>query len=144
MKNEKGVTLVTLVVIIVIMSILAATSITFGLHTIDSMQLQNFSYELEQIQGRVDTIYEKIKLGDESYKQIGENANFSTKAVSTLKNLGISDISNYQYLTPKDLEEDLNIENSDQSVVINFKTKDVISVDGFKYKDTTYYRLKDI
>ncbi len=143
MKNENGITLITLVVTLVIMIILAVIGTAYGTSTIDAMKFQNFSYQLEQIQGKVDTIHEKINLGDESYKQMGENATFSSKATSLLTKLGVSssEISDYRYFTSKDLEEDLGILNLDQEILINFKTKDVVSIDGFEYKGTMYHRL---
>ena len=109
------------------------------------MQYQAFNYQLEQIQGKVDVINKKIELGDESYKEMGEIATLSSSASETLRTLGIPDstISEYRYFTPSDLEKYLDISNVDQYVAINFKTRDVVSVEGFEYQDEMYYRLYD-
>ena len=142
MKNEKGITLVSIVITIIIMSILAVIGVNYGTSTIKGMQYQNFNYQLEQIQGRVDVIHEKINSGDNSYQTMGESATLSSNADSVLTSLGLQS-SDYRYFTPKDLEEFLDISNVDQEVAINFETKDVVSINGFEYKGKMHYRLND-
>lgn len=145
MKNEKGITLVSIVITIIIMSILAVIGVNYGTSTIKGMQYQNFNYQLEQIQGRVDVIHEKINSGDNSYQTMGESAALSSEATAILNKLGIasSEQSDYRYFTPKDLEDDLGIANINMEVVINFKTKDVISINGFLYEGKIHHRLND-
>lgn len=142
MKNENGITLISLVITIVIMSILAVLGVNYGTSTIKGMQYQNFNYQLEQIQGRVDVIHEKINSGDDSYQTMGESATLSSNANSVLTSLGLKS-SDYRYFTPKDLEEFLSISNVDQEVAINFETKDVVSIHGFNYNGKIHYRPND-
>lgn len=63
MRNEKGITLITLIVTILLMIILASVAIQSGGGSVKEVEFQNFSYELQQIQGRVDTIHEKMVTG---------------------------------------------------------------------------------
>ena len=142
MKNEKGITLMSLVITIVMMSILAVIGVNYGTSTIKAMQYQNFNYQLEQIQGRVDVIHEKINSGDNSYQTMGENAEMSSNANSVLTSLGLKS-SDYRYFTPQNLEKYLNISNVEQEVAINFKTKDVVSIKGFLYEGKIHHRLND-
>ena len=142
MKNEKGITLMSLVITIVMMSILAVIGVNYGTSTIKAMQYQNFNYQLEQIQGRVDVIHEKINSGDNSYQTMGESATLSSNANSVLTSLGLKS-SDYRYFTPQDLEKYLNISNVEQEVAINFQTKDVVSINGFLYEGKMHYRLND-
>ena len=142
MKNENGITLMSLVITIVIMSILAVVGVNYGTSTIKAMQYQNFNYQLEQIQGRVDVIHEKINSGDNSYQTMGESATVSSNANSVLTSLGLKS-SDYRYFTPQNLEKFLDISNVEQEVAINFKTKDVVSINGFLYEGKIHHRLND-
>lgn len=62
MKNEKGITLLVLIITVLLMIILASAGIKYGQNSISDVKLQKFSYELQQIQGRVDTVYEKMSM----------------------------------------------------------------------------------
>jgi len=160
MKAEKGITLISLVITVVLLIILAAVSINAGFDSIGTMKLQNFNYELQQVQGKVDTIYEKIKLGQTEYITLGSNITESTEAMQTLKTVKNIDYSNiaeedkenyyyeetnttYRYLTEAEVKEVLNISSDPGDMIINFITKEVISVEGFDYDDTTYYTLTE-
>ena len=62
LKNEKGITLITLVVTVIILIILVATTVQTGSLSISGVKLQNFSYEMQQVQGVVDKTYQKMFL----------------------------------------------------------------------------------
>lgn len=165
MTNDKGITLIALVITVVIMVILAAVTIDYGMDSYDIVKLQNFKYELEQIQGKVDIIYEKIKLASEeeqaNYITIGNNITQLQTAVNTLNEILEIDYSNmteeekeeyyyqdvyttYRYLSESDIQEKLDISSNPGDMIINFLTREVISVNGFEYEGTTYYRLNDL
>ena len=65
MKSQKGITLVSLVVTIVIMAILAGVATYTGMESIQETKRTTFISELEMIQAKVNTIYEKIKVNDQ-------------------------------------------------------------------------------
>lgn len=62
LKNEKGITLLVLIITVLIMIILVSAGIKYGQNSLSDVKLQKFSYELQQIQGRVDTAYEKMSM----------------------------------------------------------------------------------
>lgn len=169
LKNEKGITLVVLMITVILMLILVGAGITYGTTSIGEIRLQNFSYEMQQIQGRVDATYEKMKTEKEnpSYvslnnKMMGKNITTSDEAMDTLKTVTKNRINYrtittdneeyyynrvdtmYRYFSKKELDTFFDIKNATQDVIINFKTREVISVKGQKYKEMTYYRLNDI
>lgn len=166
MKDERGITLVVLVITVIIMAILVSTGVRYGISSYDKVKLQNFSYEMQQIQGRVDSVAQKMKMDESSYfiyldgKTMGVNVGASKLALETLKKvkridyLGASSSDKnlypvtgeaiYRYYSARSLEEDLDVKNASQDVIINFKTREVISVNGIKYDGKIYYRLKDI
>lgn len=163
MKNEKGVTLIVLVITVIVMIILITVAITYGSNSYSEIKLQNFSYELQQVQGRVDTIYAKMSLADEpdyvflDGEELGININESKEATNRLKNVKNIDYSSssvnsdpnlifklkvgsvgsvnveknyslYRYFSKEDLSNMLDIKNPKQDVIVNFKTREVISV----------------
>ncbi len=165
LKSEKGITLVILLITVIIMVILASVGITYGTASADEVQLQTFSYELQQIQGRVDVIHEKMNLESEtSYitlngKVLGQNITSSSAAVGTLKRVTGKDYNTtsdgelylnggtntiYRYFSKKALQQQLEIKNAKLDVIINFKTREIISVKPHKYEGKSYYRLEDI
>lgn len=170
MKNERGITLVILIITVLVMIILIAAGIAYGTTSIGEMRLQNFSYEIQQIQGRVDSTHEKMKAESDrepSYvtlnnRMVGSNITVSEEAMDTLKKVTKNKIdyrtittdnedyyynrvdTMYRYFSKKDLEDFFDIKNANQDVIINFKTREVISVKGQKYQETVYYRLEDI
>ena len=165
LKNEKGITLIVLLISIVIMLILVTAAINYGTNSAKEVQLQSFSYELQQIQGRVDSIYEKMKMENNSnFMQLngvylGSNVGMSSAALDTLakkkeidyrtadqndKNIyPVSGYSIWRYFSKNNLEEYLDVKNASMDVLINFKTREVISVQGFLYDEKNYYMLSD-
>lgn len=78
MRNEKGITLIVLIVTILLMIILASVAIQSGGGSVKEIEFQNFSYELQQIQGRVDTIHEKmITAGNPNYVELNRSATWT-------------------------------------------------------------------
>lgn len=62
-------------------------------------------------------------------------------ASTTDPNYYVDGYSKYRYFTGYDLETDLDIKNSKQEVIINFETREVISVQGKIYNDIPYHTL---
>lgn len=157
MRKEKGITLLALVITIVLILILLGATVNYGVNSLNSIKLQNFKYELDQIQGKVDTIYEKIKLGnEEEYILLGSELTDSEEAQNTLNMIKGIDYSNildsqrekyyyqdqftyYRYFTQSELQSVFDITSRPGDMIINFKTKEVISVKGFTYDGRTYY-----
>ena len=140
LRNEKGITILILTITIILMVILAGATINYGVNSLNAAKFQNFSYELQQIQGKVDSIYEKIKLGDESYIILGNEITDSEKAMNTLNMVkGINylnildsqrdqyyyqeNFSYYRYLTEDNLENIFDITSNPGDVIINFTTR---------------------
>ncbi len=161
MKKETGITMVALVITIILMSILILATVNYGANSLETIKFQNFRYELEQVQGKVDTIYEKIKLGEENYLTLGSNVTENIEAENTLQittgvnysNILESQMDNYyykggatyyRYLTQYEVQNIFDISSEPGDMIINFKTREVISVKGFTFDDRTYYSLSDM
>lgn len=56
----------------------------------------------------------------------------------------IGSYSYYRYFSKSELEDKLDIKNATQSVIVNFKTREVISVEGQVHDGIEYHRLEDM
>lgn len=174
MKSERGITLLVLVITIVIMIILVGVGINQGWSSYTEVKLQNFSYELQQIQGRVDVIHEKMTMeNNPDYVSLNgitlgvdmKDSLSASKARETLylvKSIDYDTASTtnttlfyipegsstyqsyYRYFSKANLESQLDIKNPKQDVIINFKTRELISVDGIMYNEYVYYTLDEM
>ncbi len=50
----------------------------------------------------------------------------------------------YRYFSEEEVKSTFNISSNPGAVIINFKTRDVISVNGFKFDGRTFYTLNDL
>ena len=148
MKQEKGITLVALVITVLVMSILAGTAISSGRSIIDSNKVMAFIQELKVVQSEVNVIVEKQKQGDTSYDAIGiEVSRLDTETMTKLvkgplKGKTAEEIIDFKYYRVSDLQQ-MGIENVNQPVLINLKTREVISVNGIEDAGKMCYKLED-
>lgn len=145
MKQENGITLVTLVIGIVILLILAGIATTAGLDSIRTAKQTSMITELEMIQEKVNTIYEKRKLNQNDiayYNSLGQDISVvNSNTISQI--LGQIPKEGYRYFSAQNLKQ-LDLDNISQDVIINFGTRDVVSITGIVIDNTTYYRLTDM
>lgn len=144
-KQENGVTLIILVISVVVLGILAVTAIYNGSNGLDTANQQAFISELQMIQAKVNTIYEKRKLSaaDKSfYDGIGRNISYldQTKLEEAL---GTTPREGFKYYTPEDLEK-LDLNNITQAVLINYDTREVISYEGIEIAGKKYHKLEEM
>lgn len=140
-KNSKGITLIPLIITVLLMMILVGVALTNGLQSADNVQLQKFFRELQIIQKRVDVIAEEAKAGSNSY--ITYNSETFTSNIGTAVTdeiiSEVDDATGYYLYSSENLKQ-LGIEGINQSVYINWATRDVVSKDGFTANGTIYYR----
>lgn len=164
MKKEKGITMTSLVITIVILLILIGTAISAGIGAIDTAKLTRFTAELQMIQAKVNSAYEKIQAKDSQYidtatgkikvgipvadvsSGIKAQIDVAASVVNSNKaEKGENPIvkDDFYYFDPTTLSQ---IEASDmtQEVIVNFNTREVISVNGMTQDGKAYYRLEDI
>lgn len=140
-NSPKGITLVSLIITIIVMLILASVTVFVGTGTIDRSKMLNFVSYMQTIQKKVDFIaeYENyLEYGDElggSDKQLLQNAlnaeteNFVTTVDSTY----------LRYFNSYSIRTELEIDNIDDEIIVDFKTREVISLNGIEYEGQMYY-----
>ncbi len=144
MKKENGITLIALVITIVVLLILTGITYTAGGGLYEYSKVKVFLSELKVVQSQVNIVSEKIKLGNTEYLTYGRKLTTEEQKKyinGPLQNVGDS-LSNYQYFTSIELEK-INARKVKQDILINFETRDVVSVNGIEINNAIYYRQSD-
>ena len=136
-KNEKGITLIALAITIIVLLILASITVYTGKESITQSKINILLSEVQMVQHAALERYtkeetfsydnypgtKKYTTSQEILNEIGELKN-DQKLKEIITN---TSAQNYYYLTPEDLEE-LNITNTENSYIINYKLGIAINV----------------
>lgn len=139
--NNRGVTLVVLIITVIVMLILASTAVTMSLDSIEHSKMMRFVTYMQEIQKKVDLIAE--------YEDYSQYEDLSEEEKSTLEDILSSsnetfvttsaDDEGLKYFDTETLESELELEGIEDQIVVNFKTREVISLEGIKYDGNMYY-----
>lgn len=139
-NNEKGITLISLLVTIIIMMILAAVTITVGTDDLEKSKMFKFVAYMQTIQTKVDLI---VKNDDYLYygQELGNTQKQELQSIIQKEKLltSIEDSDYLRYFDSNTISSQLEIDDIDDDIVINFNTREVISLKGIKYDDEIYY-----
>ena len=144
-KNEKGITLAVLAITIIVMTILATVVTYSALDSLRTAQKNAFISEMEMVQAKVNVIYEKMQNNTqdiEYYNSLGQDVSVLGEE-TLIKILGDSSRDGFKYFSKEDLKN-LELEDINQEVIINFSTREVISTRGIKIGGVMYYKLSNI
>ena len=143
--NNKGITLTALVITVMILLILTSVTVFTGKSSIDETKKTAFQTELKIAQNKVNTIYEKIQLGDTSYDNIGKDiSNVEVQQQEKIKTaLELSNLDGFKYFDQEELQK-IGIDNVKQQMLINFNNRKVISVKGLKIGNTIIYTQEQL
>ena len=135
-KDEKGISLLSLIITVIIMSILVGVSTYYGIESYKQAQVKQFVVQMQLIQTRVD---ELVELNE--YQNLGSDASsYSVILSNANKSDGVSNnINDYKYFSKENLKNQFDIDNIDDGVLINFSTREVVSIVGIEYEGKTYY-----
>lgn len=128
--------------------------------TYDIIKVQKFISELEVIQSAVDSFVEENG-NDSSNYGYSFLENIPQKLLKTEVNEINTELLNintnvnwnpekdkssekYNCLKSNDLKDLLGLEDIEMSVIINFETRQIISVDGININGVTYHRAYDV
>lgn len=143
--NNKGVTLTSLVVTVMVLLILTAFAVYSGKNAIEESEKTAFKTELQIVQNKVNTIYEKMQAGDVSYNDVGKDiSNVDVQQQEKIKTaLGLSNLDGFKYFDQEELKK-IQIDNIKQKMLINFNERKVISVNGLKIGDQIIYTQEQL
>ena len=113
-------------------------------------KLESLKTNLVTLQVKVKVLAEEVNIQKEGVSYIGKklSENLEAEDIKALidKNVISQEDENYEeyyILETEDLEEINFINASINKVIVNYKTYEIIYVDGFKIKDDVYYKLSD-
>lgn len=144
-NGADGITLIVLIITIIVLLILAGTGIQSGISSMENYQLKEFAQELEIVQAKVNVLYERMKNQEIDVYSYGKDISKQTEDIKSKITIALNGIeeNDFRYFTSEDLKP-LELNNIKQEIIINFKTRQVISVNGIKIKNVMYYKLEDI
>lgn len=139
--NQKGITIISLIITIIIMLILASVTINVGTDSIDKSQMINFVTCMQTIQSKVDFIVE-----NENYMNYGEEVDSNNKQLfrEIINNGNETFLTNVdskflRFFDSSHIASDLEAGNIDDEIIVDFNTREVISLNGVKYENKMYY-----
>lgn len=141
-KDNKGITLVALIITVIMMLILASVAVYTGADTYKHARVIEYVQEMQLIQSKVDEIVgtstkeELLNLG------AGVISNEQINAINLAYANGeitSNDKTKYRYLSKNDLNNIFSVDDAKSDVMINFENREVVSVNGVKYNEITYY-----
>lgn len=140
-KDNNGITLVSLIIAIILMAILVTVGTYSGINTYKSAKVTKFVAQMQLVQGKVD---ELTQANEE--EKLGENVNQEQKSIidKAYANNEIKDNSeeykqSYKYFSKENLKNQLDIEDIEDEILINFETREILSLNGVEYNGKTYY-----
>ena len=142
-KDNKAITLVSLVLTIVILLILASVITYSAADSMKSAKVTEFISKMQLMQQKVDSFIEG-KIEEEINNLSIENkvlTTAQTQVLQTAKNSNEinGEISDFIYFDKQELANQFDVEDIDDEYIINFKTREVVSVNGVEYEDKIYY-----
>lgn len=142
-KDNKAITLVALVLTIVILLILASVITYSGADAIKNAKVTEFISKMQLMQQKVDSFVEGKTEEETNNLNIGnqELTSAQEQILQTAKNNNeiTGEIADFIYLNKQELVDKFDIEDIDDEYIINFKTREVVSVNGVEYEDNIYY-----
>lgn len=135
--NQKGITIIALILTIVVMLILTSVTIYVGTDSIEYSKMVKFVTYMQTIQKKVDQIVE-----NGNYNQYGEDTTAEQQQI--LQEIlfieeSTSNVADFKYFDSSTVSEQLEIDDSEDEIVINFITREVFSLTGIEYEDKIYY-----
>mgnify|MGYP002554456605 FL=1 len=150
--NNRGITLMTLVITIIIMIILAGVTITGTYSLIKKSKLENLKTDMLLIQAKTKTALEEYNFSKDETKLIGTKLEEAdTEKVSKLNKAGITDISNWYFLSQDDLNNmnlsDIRAKDGEYYFVKYDKENlvvDILYTEGFVENGITKFTLTQL
>ena len=149
LTNEKGVTLQALIITIVLLLILTSIGAAAGTSALEYSKYSKLKTELQLLQTKVNELNEN---NDSSKGQDLNNVNNAQKEIlekEEVKSIiykGKEDkkdeVKNgFKFFSVSEIKSDFDLSGIERSYWINVDYRYVVSCEGFKYKNVTYYMI---
>ncbi len=141
-EKNKGITLVALIITIILMLILVTVTAYTGISSYKQSKVTRFITEMQLLQAKVD---ELVKSDDiEELNKIGTDITTSEQENSinnayNNQEVTTNDITKYRFIAKEDILDILDVEDAQNDIMVNFETREIVSLNGIEYDGETYY-----
>lgn len=144
MYDNKGVTLVATAITIIILLIIVGVTYSVGTDSYQVATMTGYVARMNMVQQQVNIASIRKANGDTSVDMYGTT--IPNNKIQNAKNAigNNDDLSNYRYFTKADLKRYLGLDGIDETVIVNFNTRVIYSIDAIKYKGKMYYNQYDL
>lgn len=139
-KDDKAITLIALIITIIIMLILTGITVYTGFNTLNNARVTKFVAEMQLIQTKIDELSSsEIRNIGEEIENTDENAINVINSTYSNGEISTNDYTKFKKLSVEELKEEFDIDDLTDSIIINYETREVLSVAGIDYKGEKYY-----
>ena len=146
LTNENGVTLQALIITIVLLLIVTSIGATAGTSALEYSKYSKLKTELQLLQTKVNELNEN---NDSSKGQDLNNAQKEILEKEEVKSIiykGKEDKKDevkkgFKFFSVSEIKSDFDLSGIERSYLINVDYRYVVSCEGFKYKNVTYYMI---
>lgn len=150
MNNEKGMSHIMVVLSIVLLIAVVIGALYFAKEEYIKYKLESLKTNLVTLQVKIKVLSEEVSIKKEGVSYIGKklSENLEDEDVKNLidKKVILEEDENYEEYYVLEVEDLSKLKFSNPSinkVIVNYKTYEIIYVNGFEIKDNIYYKLSD-
>lgn len=145
-KKNKGITLISLILTVIIMLIISSVGVYVGMSNVKHSRLVKFVSYMQIIQKKVDLVvsennYNELGMAVKGHEKQNEIQDIISEA-NLNGEVSTTDMQEYRYFNKQALLNQLGLditEKEEMEIVINFNTREVISLNGIEYNSKMYY-----
>ena len=146
LTNEKGVTLQALIITIVLLLILTSIGATAGTSALEYSKYSKLKTELQLLQTKVNELNENNDSGKGQGLNNAQEEILEKEEVKSIIYKGKEDkkdeVKNgFKFFSVSEIKSDFDLSGIERSYLINVDYRYVVSCEGFKYKNVTYYMI---
>lgn len=146
LTNEKGVTLQALIITIVLLLILTSIGATAGTSALEYSKYSKLKTELQLLQTKVNELNENNDSGKGHGLNNAQEEILEKEEVKSIIYKGKEDKKDevkkgFKFFSVSEIKSDFDLSGIERSYLINVDYRYVVSCEGFKYKNVTYYMI---
>ena len=141
-ENKKGITLVAVIITVILMLILVSVITFEGIDSYKTSKVIKFVTEMQLLQAKVDDLVKTTNLEELNNLGLEITTNEQKNAINSAYNnqeITANDIGKYRFFTIDNILNELDVDNVQSEIMVNFETREIVSLKGTEYKGKTYY-----
>lgn len=139
-KDNKGITLIVLIITIIVMLILVSVTTFTGINAYKNSKVTQFVTQMQLLQSKIDDLVAKEEFDNTQLSNV--TTPIQQNAISSAYSNGevtTNNTTEYKVFTPEKILNILEVDSVQNDILVNFDTREIISVSGVEYQGKTYY-----